>query len=603
MTEESESDAALLEVVHAVAARWDEFAAFFADRWPDIVERIAVIVNELRAHPRTARRAALVYELGRLFQGHPSIARVLIISSTPTRGDELPGSGGLIGQQNWGKTLAELGARLDGILAERHTEVFAPSSLTVGGRDVVAVRLTRTELATRIASTVVLAEQDAVFRILIHASDDRIRIDKPHECTIAVAPDDDGETAVFRITGVRTGEAALTLDIVHRDVVLATLRVSVMIGEFPANRTALVATAHVGTGGPRPADIELRIHLDGNGDHPVLRFVVHSPDGRAGFHHFPAGETALQDSPHDYQQRLLRELERTHGPGSARRQSALGEKLWRDLVPERFRNIYRELGDARTMQITSDEPWIPWELVRPYEQEAGRTVLDEEPWCLRFDLTRWLAGKLGIPGHVQVASMAFMKVGLLDGEQASAALTTESQRLRRLLAGVGVEDLSPSRVDGAQVNRLLDQAAGHLGLWHFCGHGDARGLLLADGTRLRHDDIAGHREADLCRRRPLVVLNVCRSAQQEWGPGGLAGWAETFVRRCGAVFVGTLWAVTDDVAAHLATELYDHLHRGHSIGPALTAARHACREKWPDDPSWLAYSAYAHPHTTVTLGT
>ncbi len=51
--------------------------------------------------------------------------------------------------------------------------------------------------------------------------------------------------------------------------------------------------------------------------------------------------------------------------------------------------------------ITSDEPWIPWEMVRPMEREAGRTLFIDAPLCEQFRLTRWLNGP-GAPDQLQV---------------------------------------------------------------------------------------------------------------------------------------------------------------------------------------------------------
>ncbi len=35
-------------------------------------------------------------------------------------------------------------------------------------------------------------------------------------------------------------------------------------------------------------------------------------------------------------------------------------------------------------------PWIPWELIKPYDDEAGQPLIDHDFLCLRFDLARWV---------------------------------------------------------------------------------------------------------------------------------------------------------------------------------------------------------------------
>jgi hypothetical protein len=78
---------------------------------------------------------------------------------------------------------------------------------------------------------------------------------------------------------------------------------------------------------------------------------------------------------------------------------AIGEQLYRELFPLELRRAYRDLCSlpVRSLQITSDEPWIPWELVRPYDDDDPDRIVDDDFLCARFELTRWLAGRSG-PG-------------------------------------------------------------------------------------------------------------------------------------------------------------------------------------------------------------
>lgn len=598
---ELQGESALCEVVVVVASLWDELPGYFGEEWPDLVARIAEFASRLHASPPPNERAALVYMLGRRFRGHPSVAPALLAASTPSRGDQVPARAGERSPRpvRWDDALAALDARIGEVLAERHTEVFAPAVLGVGERDVITVRFTRTPLAARIASVAVsVAEPDMTFEVRIHAPDDLIRVEDPGPRTIA-ATDDDGESAIFHIAGLATGTAEVALDVLYHAVVVATLAVSIPIGDrVVEDSPRIVAT--IGDRGPRPADVELRILLTHRRSGPALRFVIHCVDGSAGFNFYDAGETPLYEDPREFHQKLRRRLERASGrPGADRELEAIGQDLWNRILPQQVRDAYPALQAACSMQITSDEPWIPWEIVMPSRQESGRTVLDD-PWCLRFDLTRWLSGRTAPPGHIRVASMALLDVGSPDAKTAGSE--SENAELRRLLSRVGVIDRSPRHGDSAEVHGLLDRSVGHIGLWHFSGHGDPQGLRLADDALLRPEHISDLRAEALRRRRPLVVANLCRSALQGWGPGGLDGWPAAFARAGGTPFVGTQWSVSTDIAHLWATHFYLGLIRGESVGAAITSARRICRTRWPDDLSWLAYSVYAHPHTTVTFG-
>lgn len=84
---------------------------------------------------------------------------------------------------------------------------------------------------------------------------------------------------------------------------------------------------------------------------------------------------------------------------------------------------------------------------------------------------------------------------------------------------------------------------------------------------------------------------------------GLGGWAAAWVdrARCGA-FVGPLWSVNDWLAFEFARAFYDALREGQTIGQATQGARIHVRDIAPDNPTWLAYSVYAHPNARVVFG-
>jgi hypothetical protein len=87
---------------------------------------------------------------------------------------------------------------------------------------------------------------------------------------------------------------------------------------------------------------------------------------------------------------------------------ALGEELYRDLFPPQLRRAYRDLSRSpvRSVQITSDEPWIPWELLRPYDDDDPHHIIDDDFLCARFELTRWLAGRSGPAGAITIRRLA-----------------------------------------------------------------------------------------------------------------------------------------------------------------------------------------------------
>ncbi len=128
-------------------------------------------------------------------------------------------------------------------------------------------------------------------------------------------------------------------------------------------------------------------------------------------------------------------------------------------------------------------------------------------------------------------------------------------------------------------------------------------VVLADGRKLRPEDIHGQRQTHIAQARPLIFMNACRVGQQAWALTRLGGWASAWVDRCRCgVFVGPLWSVNDRLAYEFAQAFYDALRAKQTIGQAALAARRHVRALAPDDPNCLAYSVYAHPNARVKFG-
>ncbi|WP_420000621.1 CHAT domain-containing protein [Streptomyces boninensis] len=602
-------EAVLTEIVQLVADRWAELPAFYGKAWHSVVGEVAGLIRPI-TDGLPPQRAVAVLRLGRLLRAHPALAAAFGEATAPTRNKADRTKPEV--DRAWSTAVTLLATRVQNVLEQRQVNVVAPRTVTVGTRAMVTVDLPRSIKTIEAAAT-----GATTYIVVLTAPAYVVRVDGPPRGELTVQPDDDGPALVFPIVGLATGSTQLTFDVLHRDsgrtvTVIASVDVVSESVDTAQAVSAARGSAVVAPPRMRAAGIELRIRLDDRGNSPELLFELHAPD-RTGFHSFPAGTRRLHDSPEKYRRDRLHDFERARTP---RQQRQVGEQLWRDLVPDELRGYYLDFREAGSMQITSDEPWIPWEAVRPFEQVGGRTVVDDEPWCLRFELTRWLSSRHPAPDEVSVASFAFLdgsnstrfdSTGYYWAEQArsnepAAPFVRERGAATALFRRAGLRDLSPTQADAASVDAVLTESASHLGLWHVLGHGDSGGVCLADGTRWRPTAICGPIEAALAQRRPLFVFNVCRSAHQNWGLAGLAGWAETLVRRCGSPLVGTQWSVTDQAAADMLLAFYRGLAQGETVGKAMRCARHAVRESQPEDSSWLAYTAYAHPHTRVVVG-
>ena len=403
------------------------------------------------------------------------------------------------------------------------------------------------------------------------------------------------------------GTAALAIEVTASPVI-----------EAPAQEVS----GAVGFSGPsaKPPDLDLRVTVTPRDGGIALGYTLHSPSGAAPHHYQTFSEVTLPGyaSAQAFQSRLrdtLETLQAGADVGGAKltpaqiedRLAAIGHEMWESLFPPELRRaLVGSWRRIRTLQITTDEPWIPWEMVRPYDASDPDRVIDEF-FCEHFQLTRWLAGDGGGAGEITVRRLACVEAGVVPNTALLRHAPEERQQLLDLAARHGVAVCCPVPPTLAAVEALLDD--GDFGLWHFVGHGSVdpatpneAPLALPDG-KLRPTAIHGARQERIRRARPLMFLSVCRVGGGGWALVGLGGWAAKLVgqARCGA-FVAPQWAVDDALAGAFAQAFYDGIEAGQTIGEAAGSARRHVRELEPADPTWLAYAIYAQPNAWVVFG-
>ncbi len=287
---------------------------------------------------------------------------------------------------------------------------------------------------------------------------------------------------------------------------------------------------------------------------------------------------------------------------------SLGEGLFEQLLPPQLQAAYwtriaplRDQGVIRTLLITSDEPWIPWELIKPYgwNRIENREYTDDF-WVSSFVLTRWLAGR-GPVGRVEVhaAALIMPAVGLSYIEQEQRYFATLAQERH-----IQVDAPLQRRSDVLAALRL-----GGFQVLHVATHGnfdgddaDSSQLRLVDDV-LMPADLQGRALAGIRRSRPLVFLNACHGGRTAFGLTGMGGWAEKMFREAGvSAFVGALWEVNDELAVAFSQTFYRHLAEGETLGEALLAARRHLRALNPANPTWLAYTLYGDPNAVIVMG-
>lgn len=423
---------------------------------------------------------------------------------------------------------------------------------------------------------------------------------------------DDDSAVLFSLIPRQMGEQQIRVDFYQHGRRIGTARRNVLVvqtlGAVEVSQPAESVVIDLKSAAILPPpDLELTVELDRH-DGRTLYFELHSTKEAVDYHRAKVGQVTLQGSPLEKMQAVYQEMSRMAGaaPASAeertlaeRRLAAVGRNLWDELIPDELKREYwRWKSRVRSVLITADEPWVPWEMIKPYRYHDDGEREDDAYWCQQFAISRWLSG----PGAADTLPVGTARPvapaqGDLPAVQEEMAFIDE------------LDDLRPDFTPLARLsNRLqvLDWLEnGEFSVLHFACHGlfdaaapDNSAIALSDGP-LRPSDIQARFGGR--RPRPLIFINACHGARMAFSFTGLGGWADRLVKdaRVGA-FVGALWEVNDALAVQFARGFYTALLQGgETVAEACRRAREEIRKAAPYNSTWLAYALYADPESRV----
>lgn len=360
---------------------------------------------------------------------------------------------------------------------------------------------------------------------------------------------------------------------------------------------------------PVSEDLKLLVTLEPDGK--TLSYMLNSTGGDYNFHSL--GSVTLQAPPREVLQRTFDRLSTLARLSAEKRTPAqtqqairdladIGSNLYDELISDAFKEEYSVLREkylGGNLWLTSNEPWIPWEIVRPFAYDRrGALLYNDAPLCESFRLARWVTDAAA---PARLALRQAMVVRPPANLKATSVETSYLAGLPGIVPGLVVAD-PVQTVDGA----LEAFSVGETQLFHLACHGNfdltdpnESKLKLADGF-LTPSQLTGDRKSGLLRARPLVFVNACHAGARGFGLTRLGGWTERFIAAGASVFIGSLWEINDELAARFAVEFYNRFfglagHARQSLGQAFREARLMLKELDPANPTWLAYVLYGNP--------
>jgi CHAT domain-containing protein len=549
---------------------------------------------------------------------------------TEYRGEEITisGDGNLVGNHTRsmnGQAQTITATETHAISAEtvitRYTDIVCPKQVWLKTPRVsVIVRLTVRQPDFSAAVQGLQLREGLPVQVRVHASAFEV-LNQPVQA-VDILADADSSPLVFDLRPTRVGEARITFSFSQGTNPVGTVSVPVRVTEHQVSVTEQITTQalHVTPDAQSP-DYTLYIEYEYTSSRPHLTFRLSRRGGvEREFH-----ASQLEGDPHTYAERLYGRLtqltarldpttetvigqQRVLPPEDVDRQLRyLGQDLWRTLVPEDLKSVYaaeRENWHDKTLLLVSDEPYIPWELLWPY----GQGWVDDGPWCATLNFARWLRRDAQGNGHTEPPPYLRMRTlaCVAPSDAHLHAAKVEQRFLVRIAAQHHVDNVSPALPTWSNVMDLLER--GGYSWLHAAAHGhfyasapDADTAIWLQNLRaftpatLVGPQIEGHIQA----QRPGFVFNACHSGREGWVLNRLGGWANRLISNGAGLFLAPLWTVTDESALTFAQTWYRALFAGEAVAAATRLARQAARRA--GDPTWLAYSLYAHPNARLIL--
>ena len=285
-----------------------------------------------------------------------------------------------------------------------------------------------------------------------------------------------------------------------------------------------------------------------------------------------------------------------------------GAALYDNQAPRAFKTVYQKLkkmgAPPLTIEVLTDEPSLPWELMRPMTDGGGR----EDFLGITLSVVHSTASSTPRVAPPQAEALDNIAV-VMPKYRGDLALAGAQKELAAMKASFPKLDpvIGTVRAVSSLARGVPD------GIIHYAGHGvrvTTRGLppdvgiLLADGSLVPATWLSltekgtGH---------PFYFFNACDLGQSDSVLNYVDGWAPKLLQSGASGYLGALWKVSDKTAgsfsAHFYADLKVKLDGGKpwSLADLVTQAR---RETYAEayDPTALAYVLYSAPYQTLVSG-
>jgi hypothetical protein len=284
------------------------------------------------------------------------------------------------------------------------------------------------------------------------------------------------------------------------------------------------------------------------------------------------------------------------------------KKVFSDPNVRVFMKSILTLGTRISIQITTEDFFLPWELLYPVSLDEPLSY--QHFWGMNYVISRIIVRDFQpgcfVPPNIPIDTIP--RLGLLTYTKLPGVSTGEIPFFDRLHCDSKVQlfklrSLDPNKKQ-TEFKEFQAFWSHELNLAHFACHAvyedgapDMSHLMLSDEFPITLMDMEVY--GVVTSNHPLIVMNACETGNLN--PLYTSHFAAAFLKYGARGVVATECAVPDDFAARFAEQLYTRLLAGKPLGESLLATRRYFWKKH-NDPSGLLYSMYAAPNIRLVRG-